>query len=132
MARLSQANFVQGGYYHIYNRGNRKQNIFHSSKDYSRYLEKLKDYKKKHDISILAYCLMPNHIHLLLRQNSPEPVSTFIQKLHTAYSMYYNKKYEQVGHIFQNRFKAKIEVFQLWGWKKPGFHWSSWQISEIA
>lgn len=108
MARLTQAHFVQGGYYHIYNRGNRKQKIFLNNKDYQRYLDRLKEYKDKHHVSILAYCLMPNHIHLLVRQNGPEPISNFIQKLHTAYSMYFNKKYEQVGHIFQDRFKAKI------------------------
>ncbi len=106
--RNQQSNFIQGGFYHVFNRGNRKQNIFLSDKDYKRYLEKMKEYRKKHNISILAYCLMPNHIHLLVRQNGPEPVSTFIQRLHTAYSMYFNKKYSQVGHIFQDRFKAKI------------------------
>jgi putative transposase len=108
MARNLQSHFVQGGFYHIYNRGNRKQNIFSNEKDYKRYLSKLKEYKDKHNVTILAYCLMPNHVHFLLRQNSPEPVSTFIQKLHTAYSMYFNKKYDTVGHLFADRFKAKI------------------------
>ena len=108
MQRTPQSNFIQGGYYHIYNRGNRKQNIFLNEKDYKRYLAKLKEYRQKHNVTILAYCLMPNHVHFLLRQNSPEPVSTFIQKLHTAYSMYFNKKYEQVGHLFADRFKTKI------------------------
>ena len=108
MSRTPQSHFVQGGYYHIYNRGNRKQKIFLHDIDFRRYLAKLKEYKDKHNVTILAYCLMPNHVHFLLRQNSPEPVSTFVQKLHTAYSMYFNKKYEQVGHLFADRFKAKI------------------------
>ena len=108
MSRIPQSDFIQGGYYHVYNRGNRKQNIFLNEKDYKRYLAKLKDYKQKHNVTILAYCLMPNHVHFLIRQNGPEPVSTFMQKLHTAYSMYFNKKYEQVGHLFADRFKAKI------------------------
>lgn len=107
-ASLPQSNFIQGGFYHVYNRGIRKQNIFRESKDYLRYLERMQDYKDKHQVSIIAYCLMPNHIHLLLRQNGPKPASQFIQRLHTAYSMYFNKKYEEVGHLFQNRFKAKI------------------------
>jgi len=106
--RTPQANFIQGGFYHIFNRGNRKQNIFLTEKDYKRYTDKLNEYRQKHNISILSYCLMPNHVHMLVRQNGPGPVSTFIQRLHTAYSMYFNKKYEQVGHVFQNRFKAKI------------------------
>jgi len=108
MSRVAQSNFIQGGFYHIYNRGIRKQDIFMDNKDYKRYLDRLKEYQNKHDLSILAYCLMPNHIHLLLRQDGPEPISTFVQKLHTAYSMYFNKKYKQVGHLFQGRFKAKI------------------------
>lgn len=108
MPRTPQSHLVQGGYYHIYNRGNRKQKIFLGEKDFKRYLTKLKEYKDKHNVTILAYCLMPNHVHFLIRQNSPEPVSTFVQKLHTAYSMYFNKKYDTVGHLFADRFKAKI------------------------
>lgn len=106
--RLPQSHLVQGGVYHIYNRGNRKANIFHGNRDYIRYLDRLSEYKQKHNVSIFAYCLMPNHIHLLARQNGPEPLSVFIQKLHTAYSMYYNKKYETVGHVFQDRSFFKI------------------------
>lgn len=106
--RTPLANFVQGGFYHIYNRGNRKQELFRNQKDYKRYLDRLKEYKEKHNISIIAYCLMPNHIHLLLRQDGPEPISTFIHKLHTSYSMYFNKRYEENGHVFQDRFKSKI------------------------
>ena len=108
MTRLAQSNFIQGGFYHIYNRSIHKQDLFSDISDYKRYLYRIKTYKDQHDISILAYCLMPNHIHMLIRQNGPEPVSTFIQKLHTAYSMYFNKKYNNVGHVFENRFKTKI------------------------
>jgi len=107
-ASFPQANFFQGGYYHIFNRGIRKQNLFNDEKDYQRYITRLKEYKGKHHISILAYCLMPNHIHLLVRQDGPEPASKFIQRLHTAYTMYFNKKYGLIGHPFQSRFKAKI------------------------
>lgn len=106
--RIPQSHFIQGGFYHVYNRGNRKQDIFLHTKDYNRYLDRLKEYKNKHFISVIAYCLMPNHIHLLLRQDGPDPVSTFIQRLHTSYTMYFNKKYNQNGHVFESRFKAKI------------------------
>ncbi len=108
MSRNAQSNFIQGGYYHIFNRGNRKQKIFLQTKDYKRYLEKLKEYKKKHNVSILAYCLMPNHVHFLIRQNGPEPLSSFFQRLHTAYTMYFNKKYQTNGHLFESRFKTKM------------------------
>lgn len=107
-ASFPQSNFIQGGFYHIYNRGIRKQDIFIEKKDYQRYLDRMIEYKDRHHVSILAYCLMPNHVHLLIRQNGPEPASQFIQRLHTAYTMYFNKKYNLVGHPFQSRFKAKI------------------------
>jgi REP element-mobilizing transposase RayT len=97
----------QGGYYHIYNRGNRKQDLFLEEIDYIGYLERLRKCKEKHKISVICYCLMPNHIHLLLRQDSENPLYKFIQSLHTSYSMYFNRKYDKVGHLFQGRFKQK-------------------------
>ena len=95
------------GYYHVYNRGNRKQDIFTENADYVGYLERLRKCKDKHKISIICYCLMPNHFHLLLRQDSKIPISSFIQSLHTSYSMYFNNKYNKVGHLFQGPFKQK-------------------------
>ncbi len=100
--------FQPYSYYHVYNRGHNKQAIFLRDKDYVRYLKRLKEYLKKHNVTLLAYCLMPNHIHLLLYQNGEEPIDRFIHRLHTAYTMYFNKKYERVGAVFQGRFKAKL------------------------
>ena len=100
-------NFYQDGHYHIYNRGNRKQDIFLEEADYIGYLERLRKYKKEYKVSVLCYCLMPNHIHLLLKQDSEIPLYKFLHPLHTSYSMYFNKKYNKVGHLFQGRFKQK-------------------------
>ena len=100
--------FTAQGFYHVYNRGHNKQTIFHDAKDYRRYLKRLGEYLKKHDVTLLAYCLMPNHLHLLLRQDSDELIDRFIHRLHTGYTMYFNKKYERVGAVFQGRFKAKL------------------------
>lgn len=97
----------KGGYFHIYNRGNRRQNIFLEKEDYLNYLKKLREYKDKYNISIICYCLMPNHFHLLLRQDSDTPLYRFMQALHTSYSIYFNKKYNKVGRMFQSRFKQK-------------------------
>lgn len=77
-------------------------------RDYRRYIKRLGEYLKKHPVTLLAYCLMPNHVHLILRQDSDEPVDRFIHRLHTAYTMYFNKKYEKIGAVFQGRFKAKL------------------------
>lgn len=99
--------FTKSGIYHIYNRGHNKQQIFLTYKDYSRYLKRLREYAQKHPITLLAYTLMPNHIHLLVRQDGDDSIDHFIHRLHTAYTMYFNKKYERVGSVFQGRFKAK-------------------------
>ncbi len=100
--------FTAQGVYHVYNRGHNRQQIFFDAKDYRRYLKRLTEYKEKHPVTVLAYCLMPNHVHLLLRQDGDEPLERFIHRLHTAYTMYFNIKYERVGAVFQGRFKAKL------------------------
>ncbi|MEA2113175.1 MAG: transposase [Patescibacteria group bacterium] len=107
MANYIQKISYQGGYYHVYNRGNRKQDIFTENADYIGYLERLRKYKDEHKISIVCYCLMPNHFHILLRQDSEIPICKFIQPLHTSYSMYFNNKYGKVGRLFQGPFKQK-------------------------
>ncbi len=99
--------FYSGGYYHVYSRGSEKRIIFLDKADKKRFLERLGEYKDLHNVKIVAYCLMPNHYHLLLQQNSDEPISKFISRLNLAYAMYFNKRYERVGPLFQGRFKAK-------------------------
>lgn len=100
--------FQKHSYYHVYNRGNRKQNIFLQNKDYERFLERLREYKEKFNVTILGYCLMPNHFHFLLRQESDIPISLFMLRLGTSYAKYFNIKYSEVGSLFQGRFKAKL------------------------
>jgi REP element-mobilizing transposase RayT len=100
--------FYKGGYYHIYSRGVEKRTVFQDNADYRRFLNKLKFYSEKYAINILAYCLMPNHYHLLITQNGESSAALFLQRLNLAYSMYFNKRYERVGPLFQGRFKAKL------------------------
>lgn len=99
--------YFQGAYYHIYNRGNQQQPIFLEDTDYLGYLKRLAEAKEKCGVTTLCYCLMPNHIHLLVRQDTEMPIHKFISSLHTSYSMYFNRKYQKVGHLFQDRFKQK-------------------------
>ncbi len=100
--------FQKGSYYHVYNRGNRKQNIFLVRKDYKRFLDKMLKYKSKFGVTIMCYCLMSNHFHFLLRQNTDIPITSFMLRLGTSYAKYFNIKYEQVGSLFQSRFRAKL------------------------
>lgn len=100
--------YVKDAYYHIFNRGNGKQDIFLEDGDSRFYLSRLIVYLSQFDFSLVCYCLMPNHVHLLLRQNSEIPSSKLIASLHTSYSMYFNSKYEHLGHVFESRFKQKL------------------------
>ena len=123
---LRKTPLVTGEYYHIYNRGNSKQTIFHDKNDYYRFIKTLflsngeisfKVFLAGKEVfgfdrgnplvSIGAYCLMPNHFHLLLTQIEEDGISKFMQKLSTGYSMYYNKKYERTGVLFEGKFKSE-------------------------
>mgnify|MGYP001791863816 CR=1 FL=1 len=95
-------------FYHVYNRGNRKQNIFLQPRDYSRFLERMRDYKDEFGVSVLSYCLMTNHFHFLVKQETELPITFFMLRLGTSYAKYFNIKYGEVGSLFQGRFKAKI------------------------
>lgn len=100
--------FQKGSCYHVYNRGNRKQNIFLQNRDYKRFLERARKYKDKFGVTVLGYCLMPNHFHFLIRQDTDLPITFFMLRLGTSYAKYFNIKYDQVGSLFQGRFKAKL------------------------
>lgn len=120
--------FVPGEYYHVYNRGNSKQKIFLSRNDYKRFIallygtntnQKFNYFdlskaggvfeKEINDqlVSIGAYCLMPNHFHILITPLSEDGLSRFIQKLSTAYSMYFNETHKRNGSLFEGKFKSQ-------------------------
>lgn len=122
--------FVPGEFYHLYNRGTDKRVIFNDKDDYLRFLHLLhltnnterinvRDLSKDDDdlftaevtqrlVAIGAYCLMPNHYHLLVTPVVEDGLSLFIQKLSTSYSMYFNKKYERTGTLFEGKFKSQL------------------------
>lgn len=96
---------VEGGLYHIIARGNNRQAIFHSDKDYQKFLSLLSVQKGKLPFYLYAYCLMTNHFHLLIERQG-ETIGKIMQRVLTGYSQYYNRKYRKVGHVFQGRHKA--------------------------
>ena len=119
--------FAQGQYYHVYNRGVEKRDIFLDDGDYKRFQRLLYIANGKQPViykliqgstlesiergdqqtAIGAYVLMPNHFHLLVKEVRKGGITEFLRKLTTGYSMYFNKKYERVGALFQGTFKAK-------------------------
>ena len=127
--------YVKGGYYHIYNRGVEKRIIFQDKQDYSVFLSFLKEYLSPKEeliktlftlkgesfkgvphqnknyfenIKLICYCLMPNHFHLLINQSAEKAVENFMRSLATRYSMYFNKKYDRIGSLFQGPYKAVL------------------------
>jgi putative transposase len=105
MARRN-ISFLPNQYYHVYNRGAHKSEIFRADGDYLYLLRQVKELSEKCDITIIAYCLMPNHYHFLLRQNGDTTVSQFIQAIFNIYSKAFNSKYNHSGTLFEGSFKA--------------------------
>src|SRR3989344_5929098 len=129
--------FATNEIYHTYNRGVEKRPIFITRKDYSRFMDLINYYRfancpikfsrlktlsvkerekifseldknSKKLVDILAYCLMPNHIHFLLKQLADGGISKFMAKVASGFSHYFNKRHERVGHLFQGNFGAVI------------------------
>lgn len=123
--------FANDEFYHIYNRGTDKREIFSDPADFDRFLQSMQEFNtldpigsiyertysqklggeasksdKKPLVNIVAYCLNTNHYHFLLQQVSEKGIEKFMQRLGTGYTMYFNKKYERTGSLFQGVFKA--------------------------
>lgn len=92
--------------YHVMMRGVNRAPIFHEDKDYFRFLEILAKVKEKAPFVIYAYCLMYNHVHLLF-QELKEPVGSTIKRISSSYVYGFNRKYNRVGHLFQERFHSE-------------------------
>ncbi|MCR4692164.1 MAG: transposase [Lachnospiraceae bacterium] len=95
------------GIYHIILRSVNQHTIFEEESDYQKFLFILSDCKKKYDSDIFAYCLMDNHVHLLLRTDN-DNLSSFFQSLGTRFVRWYNTKYSRSGHLFQDRFFSSV------------------------
>jgi REP element-mobilizing transposase RayT len=97
--------FLKNHYYHIYNRGCNKENIFFNPENYIYLLRKIQNTRHKYGATLLAYCLMPNHYHFLARQESERPLSDWIQTLFNGYTQAINKQQGRSGTLFQGRAK---------------------------
>lgn len=124
-------NYFSGGYYHVYNRGVEKRKIFLDTQDCNTFIYYIKLYLSSvetiahlsdsnskltrflrlnlsNDVEILTFALMPNHFHLFLKNKTLKGIQIFMQRLITAYVMYFNNKYDRVGGLFQGRYKASF------------------------
>jgi len=98
--------FVKGNYYHVYHRGADKQKIFYESENYLYFLRLLKKYSGEFEIAVIAYCLMPNHFHLLVRVDGEKDLSKFVSTILNTYVQALNKRYHRSGPLFIERFKS--------------------------
>ena len=92
--------------YHVIIRGINKQQIFYDEEDYEYYIYLLNRFRRMSQYDIYAYCLMGNHIHLLIKAPG-EPVGKIFQRIGASFVYWYNLKYQRVGHLFQDRFKSE-------------------------
>lgn len=105
MARRN-INFHPNGYYHIYNRGAHRQDIFLDDTDYVFLLKYLRKLSADYHITVIAYCLMSNHYHFLLRQDGEIAVSQLMQALFNIYTKAFNTKHAHTGTLFEGPYKA--------------------------
>lgn len=95
--------------YHVMIRGNGGQGIFLDDEDKAKFIDILSLKNKDHQYSIYAYCLMDNHVHLLINEGHDE-ISRIMKRINISYVYYFNKKYHRIGHLFQDRFKSEAIV----------------------
>ncbi|MBI2405346.1 transposase [Candidatus Gottesmanbacteria bacterium] len=140
-AKNSYKPYAPDSFYHIYNRGVEKRDIFLNEMDYGVFLSYLKEYLLPKDkevlltiignpeaapeikadalkalrmnnfhgnITLTTYCLMPNHFHLLIHQNTANAIDIFMNSLATRYTMYFNRRYKRIGPLYQSVYKAVL------------------------
>lgn len=99
--------YINTSFFHIMVQGINKEYIFNHKKDIEKYLEIAKDAKKEVKLQIVSYCVMSNHIHLLIYTDNVEELSKFMHKTNLIFAKYYNKKYNRVGYVFRDRYKTQ-------------------------
>lgn len=103
IARIKKPNYI----YHIMCRTISEIDLFKDNTDKNKFINYIKKYKEIFDFKVYSYCLMPNHVHLLIYANGAD-ISKFMHGINQSYAQYFNKRYQRHGHVFQNRFKSKV------------------------
>ena len=106
MPRKSR-NSIKTSYYHIMTQGINKSYIFERTEDIKYYIKCMFKLKNDYSLKIIAYCIMNNHAHLLIKTELIEELSKYMQRLNIKYSHYFNKKYNRVGYVFRDRYKSE-------------------------
>jgi len=103
------ARLVAVGYpHHVIQRGNNRQKVFFARATREKYLDLLKEYSKEWDVTVLAYCLMDNHVHLMLKPQKPESLAKLMQGITLSYTKYRNRRYHKTGRLWESRYYSCI------------------------
>jgi REP element-mobilizing transposase RayT len=103
---VKRPEYLPGHYYHFYNRGAHRLSIFREEDNYIFVLRKVKTYCRALTLTPIAYCLMPNHYHFLMRQDGEQRAGLLPQRVFNSYSKAYNKRYEHSGTLFEDNYKV--------------------------
>ncbi|SFI30727.1 REP element-mobilizing transposase RayT [Tindallia magadiensis] len=106
MARKPRIHYP-GALYHVMAKGNNGEEVLKDEIDKKKYLEIIERYKEKQDFTLYAYCIMDNHVHLLI-QVADTPLSQIMQRIQQVYTQWFNKRQKRTGHVFQQRYKALL------------------------
>lgn len=106
MPRIAR-NQINTTYFHILIQGINHEYVFNQKEEIKKYLKLLEEIKKDFSLQIRAYCIMNNHVHLLIKSDKINELSKFMHRVNTRYAMYYNKRHERDGYVFRSRFKSQ-------------------------
>ncbi len=106
MSRTTRNNMKDSSFFHIMTQGINKEKIFNTKENKEKYLKLI--YKNNEGIEIIAYCIMSNHAHILVKIDSIDNMQQWMKKVNTGYAMYYNRRNDRVGYVFRDRYKSQV------------------------
>lgn len=106
MSRTTRNNMKNSSFFHIMVQGINKERIFNTDKNKEKYLKLI--YKNNEGVDIIAYCMMNNHAHILVKTENIEKMQNWMKKSNTGYAIYYNKSNDRVGYVFRDRYKSQV------------------------
>ena len=106
MSRIPR-NYIKTSFFHVITQGINKSYIFEKAEDIKYYIKIMYQLTKEQEIKVIGYCIMSNHAHMLIETEEIKELSKYMQRLNTKYGKYYNKKYNRVGYVFRDRYRAQ-------------------------
>ncbi len=107
MPRIARKN-LESGFFHIMVQGIKKEEIFYKNEYKQKYIELAKIFLEKQDVKLISYCVMNNHVHMIIYSENIKELTKFMERLNTTYAIHYNKNENRVGYVYRDRFKSKM------------------------